>query len=91
MNQQASAVGYRNDGTSAAGRIRGAKMWALAFATAMLVAGPAAAHEFTAAIVSFGEGREARLAEAVRGFLLAADERDGHAGETSDGHRAGWT
>lgn len=55
----------------------------------MLAAGPAAAHEFTAAILSVGEGREARLAEAVRGFLLAAEERDGHAGQTSDGHIGG--
>jgi hypothetical protein len=50
---------------------------------------PALAHEFTAALLAVGENREARLAEAVRGFLLAADERDGHAGETSDGHLGG--
>lgn len=54
-----------------------------------LSAGAARAHEFTAAILAVGEGREARLAEAVKGFLLAADERDGHAAETSDGHLGG--
>lgn len=59
-------------------------------AAAMLVAvSSAAAHDFTAAILVVGEQRETRLAEAVRGFLLAADERDGHAGETSDGHLGG--
>lgn len=49
----------------------------------------AAAHSFTAALLVVGENREVRLAEAVRGFLLAADERDGHADETSDGHLGG--
>lgn len=59
-------------------------------AAAMLMAvSSAAAHQFTAAILVVGEQRETRLAEAVRGFLLAADERDGHAGETSDGHLGG--
>lgn len=47
------------------------------------------AHEFTAALLVLGEDRETRLAEAVRGFLLAADERDGHPQETSDGHLGG--
>lgn len=50
---------------------------------------PALAHEFTAALLVVGENRDLRLADAVRGFLLAADERDGHAGETSDGHLGG--
>ena len=40
------------------------------------LAGAAAGHEFTAAILVTGQEREARLAEAVNGFLLAADERD---------------
>lgn len=53
------------------------------------LSGPALAHEFTAALLVLGENREMRLAEAVRGFLLAADERDGHEGETSDGHLGG--
>lgn len=56
---------------------------------AMLTAGTAAAHEFTTAILSVGEDREVRLAEAVRGFLLAAAEHDDHAGRTSDGHLGG--
>lgn len=54
-----------------------------------VTANMAAAHEFTAALLVTGENREARLAEAVNGFLLAADERDGHPGETSDGHLGG--
>lgn len=53
------------------------------------LSGPASAHAFTAALLVLGENRETRLAEAVRGFLLAADERDGHEGETSDGHLGG--
>jgi hypothetical protein len=53
------------------------------------LSGPALAHEFTAALFVQGENRETRLAEAVRGFLLASDERDGHEGETSDGHLGG--
>lgn len=53
------------------------------------LSGQALAHEFTAALLVLGENRETRLAEAVQGFLLAADERDGHAGETSDGHLGG--
>lgn len=49
----------------------------------------ASAHEFTAGLHVGGSGSEARLAEIVAGFLLAADERDGHEGETSDGHLGG--
>jgi len=52
-------------------------------------ANAAVAHEFTAALYISGEMRETRLQEAVNGFLLAADERDGHANETSDGHLGG--
>lgn len=89
MDQRATMTGRLFEDTAVAGGIRGARLRALALATAMLAAGPAAAHEFTAGILSVGEGGEARLAEAVRGFLLAADERDGHAGETSDGHLGG--
>ena len=55
----------------------------------MGMSGIASAHSFTAALLVVGEDREASLAEAVRGFLLAADERDGHANETSDGHLGG--
>ncbi len=53
------------------------------------MSGIASAHSFTAALLVVGEDPEASLAEAVRGFLLAADERDGHANETSDGHLGG--
>ncbi len=49
----------------------------------------ASAHEFTAGLHVAGLGSETRLAEIVAGFLLAADERDGHEGETSDGHLGG--
>lgn len=61
----------------------------LAAALSALMSGPATAHSFTAALLVVGEDLEADLAEAVRGFLLAADERDGHANETSDGHLGG--
>tara|TARA_R110002110_G_scaffold415612_2_gene651722 strand:- start:181226 stop:181828 length:603 start_codon:yes stop_codon:yes gene_type:complete len=53
------------------------------------VAQSAAAHEFTAAIVGSGPGADALVAEAARGFIVATDERDGHASETSDGHLGG--
>lgn len=62
---------------------------AMATALWMMLSGVASAHSFTAALLVVGEDREAGLAEAVRGFLLAADERDGHANETSDGHLGG--
>ncbi|AWB50743.1 hypothetical protein HYN69_20135 (plasmid) [Gemmobacter aquarius] len=55
----------------------------------MGMSGIASAHSFTAALLVVGEDLEVGLAEAVRGFLLAADERDGHANETSDGHLGG--
>lgn len=55
----------------------------------MALSGLAAAHSFTSGLLVVGEDSEARLAEAVRGFLLAADERDGHLNETSDGHLGG--
>ena len=55
----------------------------------MGMSGIASAHSFTAALLVVGEDREVGLAEAVRGFLRAADERDGHADETSDGHLGG--
>lgn len=55
----------------------------------MALSGNAFAHSFTAALIVADDNREASLAEVVRGFLLAADERDGHANETSDGHLGG--
>lgn len=59
--------------------------------SAVLVAlgGWAAAHEFTAGLIVTGPRAPERLADVVNGFLLAADERDGHAEETSDGHLGG--
>ena len=51
--------------------------------------GIASAHSITVGLLVVGEDVDASLAEAVRGFLLAADERDGHANETSDGHLGG--
>ena len=68
------------------GRIVRCGVSALAFAA---LAGFAQAHEFTAAIMIVGEDRETVLADAVRGFLMAADESDGHPDETSDGHLGG--
>ncbi len=41
--------------------------------------GIASAHSITVGLLVVGEDVDASLAEAVRGFLLAADERDGHA------------
>ncbi len=61
----------------------------LAGAVSMILSGTVLAHSFTAALLVVGQDREASLAEARRGFLLAADERDGHANETSDGHLGG--
>lgn len=89
MDQRAGTTRRLDCDSTMAGGMRRARWCALALAAALLTAGPAAAHEFTAAILSVGEGRDVRLAEAVRGFLLAAEERDGHAGQTSDGHLGG--
>jgi hypothetical protein len=59
-------------------------------ATAAIFSGGAAsAHDFTAAVVVMAEDRPAALADAIRAMLLAADERDAHADETSDGHLGG--
>ncbi len=65
------------------------KQSVLAVAVWMALSGNALAHSFTAALIVVDDILEARLAEAVRGFLLAADEQDGHANETSDGHLGG--
>jgi hypothetical protein len=62
---------------------------ALAAVLWIALSGIAAAHSFTAAILVVSENVEQDLAEAVRGFVLAADERDGHPNETSDGHLGG--
>ncbi|SPH18265.1 hypothetical protein DEA8626_01797 [Defluviimonas aquaemixtae] len=52
-------------------------------------AGAALAHSFSIGILATGDGAEARLASAVRGFLIASAERDSHPDETSDGHIGG--
>lgn len=49
----------------------------------------ASAHEFSLGVHAFGNDARDRVVSAVRGILLAADERDGHSGETSDGHLGG--
>ena len=51
--------------------------------------GAAPAHEFSLGVHASGEDARARVVSAVRGALLAADERDGHPDETSDGHLGG--
>lgn len=50
---------------------------------------PGAAHEFTVAIVGGETVADALVAEVTRGFIVATDEHDGHAEETSDGHLGG--
>ena len=64
---------------------------ALAGFLAGALAPPVAAHEFTVAIVGDGLAADtvAHVAEVVRGFIVAADENDGHSDETSDGHLGG--
>lgn len=49
----------------------------------------ASAHEFSLGVHASGNHARERVVSAVRGALLAADERDGHPGETSDGHLGG--
>lgn len=86
MAKQARAPLCRS--RAAAGRVVVAAL-VLAAAPWPGLSGAALAHSFTAGLVVAGEAPAAGLAEAVRGFLLAADERDGHANETSDGHLGG--
>lgn len=49
----------------------------------------AQAHEFVVAIRVVGTERDLILADALRGFLLATEEKDGHPNETSNGHLGG--
>lgn len=49
----------------------------------------AQAHEFVVELRATGAEREAILTDALRGFLVATAERDGHADETSNGHLGG--
>ena len=62
-------------------------LFALAFAVFPL--GAANAHAFVVELRAVGPEREAILTDALRGFLLATAERDGHAAETSNGHLGG--
>lgn len=60
--------------------------------TLMLVLLPmdrAVAHEFSLGVYAVGGDAKDRIVSAVRGVLLAADERDAHPDETSDGHLGG--
>ncbi len=54
-----------------------------------LLAPSAQAHEFVVTIRAVGAERDLVLADALRGFLLATKERDGHPDETSNGHLGG--
>ena len=54
-----------------------------------LLAQSAQAHEFVVTIRAVGAERDLVLADALRGFLLATKERDGHPDETSNGHLGG--
>lgn len=55
----------------------------------LLPMGRASAHEFSLGVHASGNDARERVVSAVRGALLAADERDGHPAETSDGHLGG--
>ena len=57
--------------------------------TATMVPKSAQAHSFSLALVSGETSGPERLEAAIRGVLLASDERDGHSDETSDGHLGG--
>lgn len=56
---------------------------------ALLLPGLANAHSFTLAVRSESGEPTLALASAIRALRLAAAERDGHEGETSDGHLGG--
>ena len=47
------------------------------------------AHEFVVELQAVGDQRDVILTDALRGFLLATVERDGHANEESNGHLGG--
>jgi len=64
----------------------------LAFGLALVVVfAPrvAGAHEFVVELRGVGTERDAIVSDALRGFLLATVERDGHANEESNGHLGG--
>lgn len=59
-------------------------------AIAVSLAGTAVqAHSFSLSVITVGDDATARLESAVRGILLASQERDSHADEESDGHLGG--
>ncbi len=69
--------------------ITGAKYIGLGLA-ALAAATPASAHSFRVGFIAPVSGPEAGIGASARdGFMLAARERDGHAGEESDGHPGG--
>jgi len=68
---------------------RNVKRWAAGGALWVMLAGAAYAHSFSVAIISDDMGSPDLLQSAVRGFLVASAERDGHSDETADGHLGG--
>jgi len=50
---------------------------------------PAIAHSFSLAIFANGSAGPVELRSAVQGALIASADRDGHPGETADGHLGG--
>lgn len=76
-------------GTSVSCRERNMRCFATTLLLVLLSLGPASAHEFSLGIYASGDQAIEKLISAVRGVLIAADERDGHPEETSDGHLGG--
>ena len=68
---------------------RNARIWATGAALLAAFTGAAAAHSFSVAILAGDAASAAQLPSAVRGFLVASAERDGHPDETADGHLGG--
>jgi hypothetical protein len=63
---------------------------ALSIAVSFLVVGPASAHSFDTIFILPVSGPQAAAGKQARdGFMFAARERDGHPGETADGHLGG--
>ena len=54
-----------------------------------LVATTVQAHSFSLSVIAVGDDATAQMESAVRGILLASQERDSHADEESDGHLGG--
>ncbi len=70
---------------------RGPANFGKALVAVVALAAPAAvaAHNFALGVVVGEDAAAAQMEAAIRGMLLATRERDGHAGETSDGHLGG--